>query len=198
MTGAPRYSKKLPKVPAVATSPVEVGNTPPADGRIAAVWHPIKQHKDVQWTIDYMALACTLLHGVEMLVDSLGWSPVLRSLFTLVQIPVLGIAVVTTTAWYHGALRQQRASDTTVMMIARRDRARSPARGRPPVRDANPGVPAFVPGSRCGGKAVLPLRGVFDQATFAVALGSLSSMSTTNSTTRGRRFLRSSDLPLSR
>jgi len=31
------------------------------------VWERIRQHKVVQWTLAYLAIAYTLLHGTEML-----------------------------------------------------------------------------------------------------------------------------------
>jgi TolB-like protein/Tfp pilus assembly protein PilF len=80
------------------------------------VWHRIKQHKVVQWTLAYLALAYTLLHGFEMLTGSLGWSHGLLRLITFVLI--LGVPITITLAWYHGARGQQRASGTEVMIIA--------------------------------------------------------------------------------
>ena len=59
---------------------------------IRAVWERIKHHKVVQWTLAYLALAYTLLHGAEMLGNSLGWSHGLLRLFTLLLI--LGVPVV--------------------------------------------------------------------------------------------------------
>jgi TolB-like protein len=116
MTEAPRQSKKRLKAPAAPSAPTAVDNTPPLAGRTGAIWARIKQHKVVQWTLAYLAIAYTLLHGAEMLVDSLGWSHSLQRLFTLILI--LGIPLVVTLAWYHGARGQQRASGTEVMIIA--------------------------------------------------------------------------------
>jgi TolB-like protein len=70
----------------------------------------------VQWTIAYLALAYTLLHGAEMLAGSLGWPHVWLRVFTLLLI--IGVPVVLTIAWYHGARGQQRVSGTEVMIIA--------------------------------------------------------------------------------
>ncbi len=81
-----------------------------------AVWDRIKHHKVVQWTLAYLAIAYTLLHGAEMLGNSLGWSHGLLRLFTLLLI--LGVPVVITLSWYHGARGQQRVSGTELMIIA--------------------------------------------------------------------------------
>lgn len=80
------------------------------------LWEPIKRHKIVQWTVAYLALAYTLLHGAEMLGNSFGWSHGLLRSFTVLLI--LGIPIVMTLAWYHGARGLQRASGTEVMIIA--------------------------------------------------------------------------------
>src|ERR1700691_3045188 len=93
--------------------------TDPADPAIAparAIWARIKQHKVVQWTLAYLALAYTLLHGAEMLGSSLGWPHGLLRLFTLML--VLGVPVVIVISWYHGARGQRRVSGTELMIIA--------------------------------------------------------------------------------
>ena len=80
------------------------------------MWARLKAHKVVQWTLAYLAIAYTLLHGAEMLAGTLNWSHGLLRLFTLVLI--LGVPVIVTLAWYHGARGQQRVSGTEVMIIA--------------------------------------------------------------------------------
>ena len=80
------------------------------------LWERLKHHKVLQWTLAYVALAYTLLHGAEMLANSLGWSHGLLRIFTLILL--LGVPVVITLAWYHGARGQQRVSGTEVMIIA--------------------------------------------------------------------------------
>jgi len=116
MTEAPRQSKKRPKAPTGPSIPTRADNAPAVGGRTAVVWDRIKQNKVVQWTLAYLAVAYTLLHGGEMLASSLGWPHSLLRLFTLILI--LGVPVVITLSWYHGARGQQRASGTEVMIIA--------------------------------------------------------------------------------
>ena len=109
MTDPPPKRTELP-----SASP---GNPSPAAAVPArSTWDRIKQHKVVQWTLAYLALAYTLLHGAEMLGNSLGWPHGLLRLFTLLLI--LGVPVVVTIAWYHGARGERRASGTELMIIA--------------------------------------------------------------------------------
>jgi TolB-like protein/Flp pilus assembly protein TadD len=61
----------------------------------------LKSHKVIQWTLAYAALAYTVLHGVEMVAGALSWPHVIARVLTLVLI--LGIPVIATLAWYHGA-----------------------------------------------------------------------------------------------
>lgn len=97
--------------------PRESPEIPPAPPRaISTLWDRLKQHKVVQWTVAYLAVAYTLLHGAEMLGGSLGWPHGWLRVFTLLL--VLGIPVVVTLAWYHGARGQHRVSGTEVMIIA--------------------------------------------------------------------------------
>lgn len=106
MSESPPESPEQPKV-----------STPhPAAPWTRDVWERIKRHKVVQWTLAYLALAYTLLHGAELLGNSLGWSHGLLRVFTLLLI--MGLPVVIIVAWYHGARGQRRVSGTELMIIA--------------------------------------------------------------------------------
>jgi TolB-like protein/cytochrome c-type biogenesis protein CcmH/NrfG len=83
---------------------------------LATIWDRLKHHKVVQWTVAYLAVAYTLLHGAEMLGGALGWPHGLLRGFTLILI--LLVPVVITLAWFHGARGQQRASRTEIMVLA--------------------------------------------------------------------------------
>jgi TolB-like protein/tetratricopeptide (TPR) repeat protein len=105
----------------MSESPVPTQSGPASDAAPVAqplrgIWERIKQHKVVQWTLAYLALAYTLLHGAGMLRESLGWPHAALRLFTLLLI--LGIPVVITVAWYHGAFARRRVSGTEIMIIA--------------------------------------------------------------------------------
>ncbi len=83
---------------------------------VQGVWERIKQHKVVQWTLAYLALAYTLLHGAELLQSSLGWPHTVVRVTALLLI--IGVPVVLIVAWYHGARGQRHVSGTEIMIIA--------------------------------------------------------------------------------
>jgi TolB-like protein/Tfp pilus assembly protein PilF len=108
-----------PEQPIASTPPPATAVTDtavPATTSTRDVWERIKQHKVVQWTLAYLALAYTLLHGAELLGNSLGWSHGLLRVFTLLLI--MGVPVVIIVSWYHGARGQRRVSGTELMIIA--------------------------------------------------------------------------------
>lgn len=106
--GAPRGS--------AGPAPAVIDTAVPAATPTRVVWQRVKHHKVVQWTLAYLALAYTLLHGAEILGNSLGWSHGLLRLFTLLLI--LGVPVVVIIAWYHGARGLRRVSGTELTIIA--------------------------------------------------------------------------------
>jgi TolB-like protein/tetratricopeptide (TPR) repeat protein len=89
---------------------------PGESGFLRRIWERIKAHKVVQWTLAYLAVAYTLLHGAEMLSHSFSWPHALLRGFAALLI--LGIPVVVTLSWYHGTYARQRVSATEVMIIA--------------------------------------------------------------------------------
>jgi TolB-like protein len=97
-----------------ATTPAEAA--PAAPGFLRAIWQRVKAHKVVQWTLAYLAVAYTSLHGAEMLANSLSWPHSALRVFTLLL--MLGLPVVVTRAWYHGARGRGRMSATEIMVIA--------------------------------------------------------------------------------
>jgi TolB-like protein len=105
-----------PSEPPAEPPPQLVAEPPRAKRSPREVWDRIKHHKLVQWTLAYLAIAYTLLHGAEMLAGSLSWPHGWVRLFSLLLI--LGVPIVVTLAWYHGARGQQRASGTEVMIIS--------------------------------------------------------------------------------
>jgi adenylate cyclase len=115
MSGSPPESKESPALPLAESTPAEPQHTPAPPSSLGTIWERLRRHKVVQWTIAYLAVAYTLLHGAEMLSDSLGWPHGWIRLFTLLLI--LGVPIVVTLAWYHGARGQQRVSGTEVMII---------------------------------------------------------------------------------
>jgi TolB-like protein/Tfp pilus assembly protein PilF len=79
------------------------------------LWDRLKHHKVMQWTLAYAAAAYTLLHGVEMLSEAQEWPHVIVRIFSLLLI--LGVPMVATLAWYHGAKGLKRISGGELMII---------------------------------------------------------------------------------
>jgi len=104
-----------PKVPPMDPPAVVEADALQAHGR-EDVWHRIKEHKVVQWTLAYAATAYTLLHGTEMVSEALEWPHVIARILTLVL--VVGVPVVITLAWYHGAKSLRRVSGPELTIIA--------------------------------------------------------------------------------
>lgn len=101
ITGTP--SGDSPKPPAAVDSSTPLPTIVPI-----GIWQQIKEHKVVQWTLAYLALAYTLLHGAEMLREALDWSHTVIRVFTLGLI--IGVPLVAVLAWYHGSRSQRRVS----------------------------------------------------------------------------------------
>jgi TolB-like protein/Tfp pilus assembly protein PilF len=87
------------------------GPSLPSDGFLGR----LKSHKVIQWTLAYAALAYTVLHGVEIVAGALNWPHVIARVLTLVLI--LGIPVIATLAWYHGAKGLKRLSGGELIII---------------------------------------------------------------------------------
>jgi len=69
----------------------------------------------MQWTLAYAAAAYTLLHGVEMLSEAQDWPHAIVRVFSLLLI--VGVPVVMTLAWYHGARAQRHVSGSELTII---------------------------------------------------------------------------------
>ena len=69
---------------------------PPSVDRLSLLWHRINDHKMVQWSVAYIALAYGVQHGVELTSDAFEWPhAVVRASMLLL---VLGLPVVMTLA----------------------------------------------------------------------------------------------------
>jgi TolB-like protein len=87
------------------------GPSLPSDGFFGR----LKSHKVIEWTLAYAALAYTVLHGVEMVAGALSWPHAIARVLTLVLI--LGIPVIATLAWYHGAQRLKKISGPELAIL---------------------------------------------------------------------------------
>jgi TolB-like protein len=82
---------------------------------LTGIWHRFQHHKVMHWTLAYAAAAYTLLHGVEMLSAAQEWPHAIVKVLSLVLL--LGVPVVMTLAWYHGAKGLQRVSGPELVII---------------------------------------------------------------------------------
>jgi hypothetical protein len=103
-----------------APTPVAVVTAHPPAPRstnlsLIQIWRRFQHHKVMHWTLAYAAAAYTLLHGVEMVSNSLSWPHIIARVVTLVLI--LGVPVVVTLAWYHGAKGLQKVSGPELAII---------------------------------------------------------------------------------
>ncbi|HUK02301.1 MAG TPA: hypothetical protein VLW26_08500 [Steroidobacteraceae bacterium] len=87
----------------------------PAPGPSASTWEAIKSRKVVQWSLAYVALAYTLLHGVELLGHAFEWPVMVDRVVTVVLIA--GLPVAALIAWYHGDRAQQRVSGMEIALL---------------------------------------------------------------------------------
>src|SRR5579884_2656587 len=74
--------------------------TAPVD-RLSAIWRRLNDHKVVQWSVAYIAVAYGLQHGVILASESLEWPNAVARVSILLL--ALGLPLVITFAWYHGA-----------------------------------------------------------------------------------------------
>jgi TolB-like protein/Tfp pilus assembly protein PilF len=81
----------------------------------ATPWERIKQHKVMQWTLAYAAMAYTLLHVTEMVNHAFEGPAAVVRLLTMVLI--VGIPVAAILAWYHGHRALHRVSGPELTMI---------------------------------------------------------------------------------
>jgi len=91
-------------------------NSPPVD-RLSQLWQRVNEHKIVQWTVAYVAVAYALQQGLVLIGGAFDWpDAVLRASMLLLM---LGLPVVITLAWYHGerASRNFSAAELTIISL---------------------------------------------------------------------------------
>ena len=90
-------------------------NTPPVD-RLSKIWRRISEHKIVQWSVAYVAVAYGLQHGVILASESLEWPSAVARISILLL--ALGLPLVVTFAWYHGARASRNFSQAELSILA--------------------------------------------------------------------------------
>jgi TolB-like protein len=89
---------------------------PPPVDRLSQLWRRINDHKIVQWSVAYIAVAYGLQHGVILASESLEWPNAVARISILLL--VLGLPLVITFAWYHGERASRRISGPELTIIS--------------------------------------------------------------------------------
>src|SRR6266853_5749289 len=89
---------------------------PPSVDRLSFLWRRINDHKMVQWSVAYVALAYGAQHAVTLITEAFEWPHAVERVSMLLL--ALGLPVVITLAWYHGARASRRISGPELTIIA--------------------------------------------------------------------------------
>src|SRR5512145_1272014 len=91
-------------------------NPTPVD-RLTQLWRRVNEHKIVQWSVAYIAVAYAFQQGLVLMGGAFDWpEAVLRASMLLM---IIGLPVVVTLAWYHGerASRHFSAGELTIISL---------------------------------------------------------------------------------
>jgi TolB-like protein/Flp pilus assembly protein TadD len=88
---------------------------PPSVDRLSQLWRRINDHKMVQWSVAYVALAYGVQHGVVLTSEAFDWPHAVTGISMLLL--ALGLPLVMTFAWYHGerASRQFTKAELSIL-----------------------------------------------------------------------------------
>ena len=89
---------------------------PPHLDRLSLLWRRVNDHKIAQWSVAYIALAYGTQHAVTLITEAFEWPHAVERLSMLLL--ALGLPVVMTLAWYHGARASRRISGPELTIIA--------------------------------------------------------------------------------
>src|ERR1700674_5877008 len=89
---------------------------PPSVDRLSLLWRRINDHKMVQWSVAYVALAYGVQHAVTLTSEAFEWPQAVERISMLLL--ALGLPVVMTLAWYHGARASRRISGAELSIIS--------------------------------------------------------------------------------
>jgi TolB-like protein len=89
---------------------------PPPVDRMSLLWRRINEHKIVQWSVAYVALAYAIQHAVTLTSEAFDWPHAVERISMLLL--VLGLPLVMTLAWYHGARASRRISGAELSILA--------------------------------------------------------------------------------
>jgi TolB-like protein/Flp pilus assembly protein TadD len=92
------------------------GQKPPSVDRLSQLWRRINEHKMVQWSVAYVALAYGIQHGVVLTSEAFDWPHAVTGISMLLL--TLGLPLVITFAWYHGERASRRISGPELTIIS--------------------------------------------------------------------------------
>jgi TolB-like protein len=91
-------------------------NDPPSVDRLSRLWQRINDHKVAQWSIGYVALAYTVQHAVVLTNEAFEWPHEMERVSMLLL--ALGLPLVMTFSWYHGAKANRHFSNAEMTIIS--------------------------------------------------------------------------------
>jgi adenylate cyclase len=102
---------------AMSESPERDPSDPAEADDPTLLWRRIHEHKMVQWTIAYVAIAYGIQHAVTLTAEALEWPHAIERATMILLI--LGVPVMLTLAWYHGARASRRfsAAEATIVSL---------------------------------------------------------------------------------
>src|ERR1051326_3204975 len=124
-TGAPRAGRRNAIPPPATISCASDAMTddttrttpkPPPVDRMSLLWRRINEHKIVQWSVAYVALAYAIQHAVVLTTEAFEWPHIVQPISMLLL--AFGAPVVMTLAWYHGEKASRRISGPELTIIA--------------------------------------------------------------------------------
>src|ERR1700687_3262425 len=89
---------------------------PPSVDRLSELWRRINDHKVAHWSVAYVALAYGAQHAITLTSEAFEWPHAVERISMLLL--VLGLPLVMTLAWYHGARASRRISGPELTIVS--------------------------------------------------------------------------------
>jgi cytochrome bd-type quinol oxidase subunit 2 len=89
---------------------------PPSGDRVSVLWRRLIEHRIVQWSVGYAAVAYGIQHAVTLTIEALDWPHGLERASMILL--ALGLPVAMTIAWYHGDRASRRISGPELSIIS--------------------------------------------------------------------------------
>ena len=92
------------------------GHIEPGTDRVTVLWRRLKDHRNAQWTVGYVALAYGIQHAVTLTSEAFKWPDSIIRISMLLL--ALGLPVAMTLAWYHGVRVSRRISAGEMAIVS--------------------------------------------------------------------------------